>query len=88
LAVFDFGQIFTFWALGSIIADILAIVSYIYNFSLDSAIYGIFYIFYSSKTVLGVILAATIGFLQLAVIFVPVIWAGAVYFLDHKLPKR
>src|SRR3989338_2507731 len=66
------------WVVISAVAAIVAVASYIYEFALP--FHQLFHIFYSSKTVLGVLLAAAIGFLEIAPLFIIAIWGVSVYY--------
>ncbi len=72
------------WIVISIVAAAVAVATYIYQITLP--IHDFFFIFYSSKTVLGVLLATAIGFLEFALIFIIAIWAISIHFFNHPIP--
>lgn len=84
--IFTTEPIISIWIIGSIIAAIVAALSYIYTKSLPRFIHEIFFLFYSSKTVLGIVLAMTLGHLFLIIIFIPLIWYISCRYLGHRFP--
>lgn len=80
-----FGTLFFYWFLGSIIAAVISVVSY-FKFHLPSKVHDIFYALYSSKTILGVVLATAFGLTSVFFIFVIIIWFLSVYYLGHRPP--
>ena len=64
LAMIGMGSIFSKYVLGSAIALVVALASYFYGESLSELVCEISHVCYSSKTVLGVTLAASLAPLE------------------------
>jgi hypothetical protein len=89
LGVFEMGIWFIVWAIGLVAASGISIASYFLKDSLPGFFYDITHALYSSKTVLGMLIAATLGAIysfELAVILILIIWAVAVLIFRHKVP--
>ena len=88
LVVAGMPDIFMYWAYGSIIAAIIAGLSYFYKVSLFTELHKLFYYLYSSKTVLAVIIAAIVGFLELSIPLAVVVWYTGIRYFGHSHPFR
>jgi len=88
LSVFFMEQWFVIWAVGFIVASLIAVLSYLYKDSMPGFFYDISHALYSSKTVLGVLIAGIFGIGSLipTAFIVGIIWAIAVYFFRHNIP--
>ena len=73
------------WTMGGLIAGVLCALSYLRKEQLYPPISRLFYWLYSSKTVLGVYLAYTIGYPYLSLAFAIVIWIIALTKLKHAV---
>ncbi len=79
-------DIFSWYLIGGAVASIITVVSYIKGISLFEEIHIIFHLLYSSKTVLGVVIAAMLNILSIAIIPIAIIWAIAIHYFGHPLP--
>lgn len=79
---------FGLWTTGIIIAGIVSSLSYLSGFPLES-LNEIFYALYSSKTVLGVLLAGRFDLINQEIstlIFTISLWVVSVKILGHRFP--
>lgn len=88
--VFGFNAIFgtnffSLYLLCSIIAAIISIISYVHRTPLQN-MYPLLHVLYSSKTVLGLIIASGINYLSYAIIPISAIWFIAIYYFKHNIP--
>lgn len=85
ITLFD-GSLFSWYLIGSVVASIITVISYVKDIGLFEGLYKILHLFYSSKTILGVVIAAMFGILSLVFIPILIIWGIAIYYFGHSIP--
>ena len=77
---------FSIYVAISIVAAIIAFLTYINESHMWTILHKFFHIFYGSKTLLAVLIAAMSNILWFSPIFALVIWWTAIKYFDHPSP--